>query len=166
MNWKSPFWMILLALVISVAEQGCKKEQIVAYELPDQKVSTLNAPKNNLKSDQEFISILYTDLFSVSMPNAVLNDVTNASQSFGDKAVITDLLFRNYLNQSGLDIPDSTTMRTDPELFVKKAYRKLLVRDPDAQEVWFLKKMITENADLTPQSIYYALATSNEYRFY
>lgn len=156
----------LLAAAILLAAVSCKREQVVQYKIPDQKISTLNAPKNNLKSDQEFISILYPDLFGVPMPTAVLNDVTNASQSFGDKAVITDLLFRNYLKQSGLDIPDSASMRADPDAFVKAAYRKLFVRDPNEQEIWYVGKLIRENPDLSPQAIYYAMVMSNEYRYY
>ena len=63
-------------------------------------------------------------------------------------------------------LPSNQTMRADVDLFVVNAYQKLYNRSPNELEVFTLKKNINENAQMTAVMVYYAMMTSDEYRYY
>ena len=57
-------------------------------------------------------------------------------------------------------------MRANVDQFITDIYNKLYVRDPNEYERWFLKDLIESDSELTPEMIYYAFLTSDEYRFF
>jgi lipocalin len=57
-------------------------------------------------------------------------------------------------------------MRSNTTLFVRDTYRKFLVSEPNDSELWYLKKLLAENPDITTDDVYYAFMTSEEYKYY
>jgi hypothetical protein len=86
--------------------------------------------------------------------------------AFGDKVLIEDVLVKNMLNSSEANLPSDLEMRSDIGLFVKNTYLKLYNREPNELENFTLSKKISENPEMTSAMVYYAMMTSNEYRFY
>lgn len=164
MNTSSIKHVLAIALLVIVA--SCKREVVRQYEVNDVNLYTSASEKNNLKTDEQFISILYTDLFETSISNSKLQQLNQAYTSMGDKSLVIDILIKSLLADPGAKLPAEQEMRDNPEEFVTDIYKKLLVRKPTAQEKWFLVNQIEKNTDLEPIDIYYAMLTSDEYRYY
>ena len=57
-------------------------------------------------------------------------------------------------------------MNTDVNLFVIATYKKFYNREPNEFELWQLTNLIQNDVNTTPELVYYAFMTSNEYRYY
>ncbi|MDX2249511.1 MAG: hypothetical protein SF052_22195 [Bacteroidia bacterium] len=146
---------------------ACKPtEDIYLYEVNDLEVTQSGIDKNNPKSDLEFISLAYSDLFGKTISDNSLQSMILAYNGLGDKALISDLIIRNMLNSPEADIPANQEMRADVEAFVVATFKKFYVREPGEYELWFFRSLIESDSEITPEIIYYALLTSDEYRFY
>lgn len=157
----------LLALLLGLLVLGgCKKEEIYTYGVDEVTVQQPGASKPTVKSDFELISIAYTDLFGTTIPPDKLQDAAVSYQAFGDKRLIIDMLILNYLNDPAVVIPSDASMRADLNGFVDATFRKFFVRNPSAFERWYVADLIAKDPALTPDLVYYAFMTSNEYRFY
>ena len=95
-----------------------------------------------------------------------IKKIKTESLAFGDKKLLEDLLIKNMINRPEALLPSNQTMRADVDLFVVNAYQKLYNRSPNELEVFTLKKNINENAQMTSVMVYYAMMTSDEYRYY
>lgn len=156
---------LMLLIVISLG--ACKPaEDVYIYEVNEVEVKQQAADKQNLKSDLEFLSLAYSDLFGEPIPNNVLNQMLQAYQSLGDKALIADVLIRNMLNEPGAAVPADVEMRADVGAFVEQTYLLFYVRQPNDYERWYFEELIGSQADITPEMVYYAFLTSDEYRFF
>ena len=153
-------------LVLLVLLTSCKREVVEVYEIDDINLYTSASEKKNLKTDEQFISILYTDLFAQSIDNTELNKLNTAYSSMGDKSLVIDIIIRGLLTNSNAIVSTNTEMRADPDLFIEETYKRFFVRKPNEQEKWFLRNKIQENPALKPVDVYYALLTSDEYRYY
>ena len=60
------------------------------------------------------------DIFGKTIPSGTLDDLITTYISFGDVAVIEDLIIRNFLNSSEAVIPSDSEMRADVNSFIKK----------------------------------------------
>ena len=159
------FGFLLLCSLILV--QSCKKQEgEEIYQIEDQHVKKNYGEKDKLKSDLEYVSILYSDVFSTGITNSQLNSISNVTLSSGDKNAIYELLLQNFLNSSGVDIPSDTEMRSDIDKFISDTYLRFYGRDPNEFELYYLKNLIKNDAEITPELIYYSFGTSNEYRYY
>ncbi len=145
---------------------SCKKEKLYVYDVNPISVTQPNSNKINIKTDQEFISIAYTDLFGTTIAQDVLADLTLCYRAFGDKNVIIDMGIRNFLNAPNVQIPPKTEMVSDPDVFVENTYKKFYVREPNEFERWYMVNQIQTDTALTPELLYYSFLTSNEYRYY
>jgi len=154
----------LLALLILIT--GCRREEIYTYEVNDVPVDQPGAVKPNVKSDLEVISIAHTDLFGVTIDPTELNNLSLSYQSFGDKRTLIDMIILNFLNEPTVQVPTDAEMRADLDGFVREAYGRFFVRQPSAFEAWFVSDVISKDSDITPELVYYAFMTSNEYRYY
>ncbi len=152
--------MFILLLIIS----SCKKE--FTYEVKDVNVEQPGNGKSNVKSTTEFISIAYSDLFNTTIPNDSLLYINQAYQSFGDKKLIEDRIIRHFLNRSDVLIPTDQQMRSNIPAFVSQVMQKLFNRNPNAFENYFITNIIHSDASISPVAVYYAMMTSNEYRYY
>jgi len=156
------FWLLVLIVGLS----GCKKEKIYTYEVNDVGVEQPGAVKPNVKADLEFISIAHTDLFGSTIDPDLLEEMVRSYQSFGDKRGIIDMIILNFLNEPNVQVPTDGDMRADVDQFVTDAYVRFFVREPTAFERWFVADVIRKDASITPELVYYAFLTSNEYRYY
>ena len=70
------------------------------------------------------------------------------------------------MNQPGVILPSNAEMRADIPKFITNTYKKFLVREPTVAELAYFKTYIENNPNVTPELVYVAFATSNEYKFY
>jgi len=145
---------------------SCKKEKSYVYEVDNVNVVADGSSKPNQKTTTEFISIAYSDLFGATISNNELVKLSTAYSAFGDKKLIEEIIIKNFLNKSGVVLPTKTQMNSNRNLFVSNAYKKLFNREPNEFEVWGITNMMTADTSITPEQVYYAAMTSNEYRYY
>jgi len=157
----------LLALfILLIVFTSCKKETEYIYEVNDVQVRQDATGKGFPKSTIEFLSIAYSDIYGNTISQNQLNRLSLLYLAFGDKKLLEDLLIKNMINRPEALLPSNQTMRADVDLFVVNAYQKLYNRSPNELEVFTLKKNINENAQMTSVVVYYAMMTSDEYRYY
>ncbi len=136
------------------------------YEVNEVEINPSSLKKNNLKSDLEFISLAYSDLYGTTIPEQALLQMVQAYNSLGDKQLIADYIIKNLINAPGAQVPSSQAMRRDVDRFINDTYKKFYVREPDEYERWFFQQLIDQDASITPELIYYSFLTSDEYRYY
>lgn len=157
-------WIALLALII-LFNTGCQKEYDV-YEINDVTILPVNSEKNKAKTDAQYISILYTNLFQEPIgPNKML-EAQNAIASIGDKQIAYEILVSKYMNDPRVQLPDEVEMRGDPEAFIRDTYSRFLVRQPTEAELLWWVNYINSTPTLTTDLVYFAFATSNEHFHY
>ncbi len=165
------FLIISLIFVLS----SCKKNtQIinqkivdnVIYEVRNEVIYQDNSEKTKQKSNTQYISILYANLFQTPISTSDLTDLSEVRTAVGDKQLVDELIINNSINDNNVQIPTDQTMRNDIDQFITDTYVRFFLRLPNAYEKHFLKNTIENDADLTPALIYSAFATSNEYKFY
>ena len=153
-------------LFISCMLISCQTDKLYLYEVNPVEVTQAGVEKQNLKSDLEFLSLAYADLFGETIPEALLNHMVDSYASLGDKALMADIIVRNLLNSPKAKVPDKSEMRSDVRGFITETYKKFYVREPGEYELWYFENLITSNTEITPEIIYYAFLTSDEYRYY
>ncbi len=157
--------IILPFVLVCISISSCKKETSYVYQVNDVTVSQTDVNKENTKSVIEFISIAYSDIFGTTISQTDLENLSNMYDSFGDLKLMEDLIVRNFLNQTNT-IPSDQEMRADVNTFIKDTYHKLLNRDPNEFEIWYLTNEINEDTSITAELVYYGILTSDEYRTY
>ena len=158
--------LVLSAALMLAVVSGCQKEQNIIYDVNDVNVQQPNANKDYVKSLTEFISIAYTDLFGQNISQAQLQTLAVPYAGFGDLKLIEELIIKNFLNEPTVIIPTDAQMRANVDQFLLDTYQKFLNRYPNEFELWHMKNVIEENEDITPELVYFAIMTSNEYRYY
>lgn len=158
---------LLVATVLLVAG-SCKKDppKTYIYGVNGTTVTQDGVAKPNVKSTLEFISIAYSDLFGTTIDQTTLTELGTAYSAFGDKKLIEDLIIRNFLNSQNASIPTVTQMNSDVKQFVVNTYKKFYNREPNEFELWQFTNLINSDSTMTPEMVYYAFMTSNEYRYY
>lgn len=157
---------VLVAFVVFTS--SCKKEAPTTYIYGVNGVGVTQdgVSKPNVKSTVEFISIAYSDLFGNTINQATLTDLGTAYVAFADRKLIEDMIIRNFLNTPGIDIPTLTDMNANVPTFIINSYKKFYNREPNEFELWQMENLIEGDAAITPELVYYAFMTSNEYRYY
>jgi hypothetical protein len=158
--------LFLGVVLLLLVQTSCKKETRYIYQVQEQELYQNSSQKQNLKTTSQFITIAYNDLFNTTISIQEMNKMNVDLQAFGDKGIIQDMIVKALLNKSGTIIPTATAMRADIPGFVQQSYLRFYNRKPTEFEAWKMKDMIDKNPDITPQMVYYALMTSNEYRYY
>ncbi|MEO0469409.1 MAG: hypothetical protein AAF206_07310 [Bacteroidota bacterium] len=160
-------YSLILLFSILLAASACKSgDDLYLYEVDELQVNQSGVDKNNLKSELEFLSLAYSDLFGETVSDDILNSMMFAYQSLGDKALIADILIRNMLNAPEADVPSDQEMRANPDAFITAVYKKFYVREPNEYERWYFNNLIQTDPNISPETIFYAFLTSDEYRFY
>jgi hypothetical protein len=163
---KKKFSYPILALLLIAALAACKKENVYIYDVNDMEVKQPDADKPNVKSTTEFISISYSDLFGDQISQGNLVNLQLAYAAFGDLKLIEEMIIKNFLNETGVQIPTQVEMAANVEQFVEDSYIKFYNRRPNEFEKWHLVNTINEDQSLTPELLWFAMMTSNEYRYY
>ena len=161
-------WNYLIGLLVVGGllffSSGCKKDTI--YDVNPVNVSQNGGNKSNVKSTLEFIAIAYSDLFGTNISQTDLVELNQVYSAFGDKKIIEDRIVRNFLNKPGVQVPVLPNVNGDTISFINVTYKKLYNREPNAFESYYLKEQIRLNSVLKPIVVYYALMTSDEYRYF
>jgi hypothetical protein len=133
----------------------------------DVTVNLNEGEKNRLKTDIEFVSIAYTDIFSTNISQNNLEDIITTYKSLGDKSLVIEMIVRKFISDGGSNIQNiDRSSSTSIEFFVTDVYKKLYNRTPDAYELWYLTDVIQKDQDINASLIYYSMMTANEYRYY
>ena len=144
---------------------SCKRETLDVFVVDPIQVNQ-SKDRDNLKSDLQFISIAYADLFGSQISNRDLQALMSGYNSVGDKQLVIDRIIRKLLTSPGINKPNAVTMRSDLDAFIQESFKRFFVRDAAEMEVWYFKSVIEENPDIQPEEIYYVLMSSEEYRYY
>jgi len=159
-------WAVFIFLVSSFifVLPGCKKDTV--YDVNEETLLAPNAGKVKLKSDQQYIAILYANLFQTALSSSNLFEASQCVQSVGDKNLVHEVLISNYMNDGGVVLPSNEEMRADVDLFITKTYNRFLVRNPTEAERQFFKNYINTNPNVTSELVYFSFALSDEYQYY
>jgi len=145
---------------------GCTKEKNVTYGAADKVVYEDKSLKTKRKSDAEYISILYTNLYQVPISPTQLYKTQNVIYSIGDRNVANEMVLSNYFNTSTLKIPKDSEMRGDVAVFVEKCYKRFFLRYPSEGEKTFFINYINSNPNVSVEMVYTAFSVSDEYQYY
>jgi hypothetical protein len=145
---------------------GCQKQLVNEYEIVPVHVDNQGGKKGTLKTDLQFITIMYADLFGTSIPSAELNNINQAYLSFGDKDVVIERIAQHFLLNSAAQIPTDNYMRFNTDQFIAEAYNRFYVRKPTEAETYYLRKLIKENGEIKARDVFYAFVTAEEYKYY
>lgn len=157
---------IYILLLISYSLYACTEETTYVYEVDTVNAIGNSGDKNTPKSTLEFISIAYADVFGTSITQNQLVNLSTSYASFGDKKVIEELIVSNFLNRPNAQIPATPSVNGDTAAFITSAYKKFYNREPNPFESYFWLDLFRRSATANPGTMYYALMTSDEYRFY
>lgn len=157
---------ILCLIFCFVGIVSCKKEKNVTFGVNDQVVYEDKSLKTKRKSDAEYISILYTNLYQTPISPNQLYKTQNVIYSIGDRNVANEMVLSNYFNTSTLKIPKDSEMRADIEGFVEKTYKRFYLRYPSEGEKTFFINYIKANSNVTVEMVYTAFSVSDEYQYY
>lgn len=155
----------LVALLLFVVSCSTQQDYYV-YELQDVDVERPGAVKTKQKTPQEFIAIAYADLFGRSISPTELEQVNITYLAYGDQQHTEQLLIRNFLNDGNAQVPSMEEMRNDPEGFVQETYERFYNREPNEFELWKWQDLLENDSSLSPELIYFAFMTSEEYLYY
>jgi hypothetical protein len=153
-----PFFLLLFTTI------GCQKDKL--YEVQEETILPPNANKTKLKSDQQYIAILYANLFQSALSSDNLFEASECVQSIGDKDLVHEVLISNYMNTGGVILPTNEEMRADIDGFLTATYNRFLVRNPTEAERQFFKNYINTHPNVKPELVYFSFALSDEYQYY
>lgn len=158
---------LLYILLIALTFTACKRDPSYIFEVDDVAVTQSAGEKNRLKTDIEFVSIAYADIFGASISQNDLEEIVTTYKSFGDKSLVIEMIIRKFIDEGGSSIQAiNRSSNENIELFVSETYKKLYNREPDAYEKWYLSELISNESDIDAELVYYSLMTANEYRYY
>ena len=156
----------ILFLLLTIVIFSCTEEKKYQYGIDPIDVTQGGGQKTNQKSTTEFISIAYSDLYGTVIPQTKLVNLSVAYSSFGDLKVIEKRIIANFLNDTTIQLPTTPTVNGDTILFITNTYKKFFNREPNEFEKFKWQELVRTNNSVTPMTIYFALMTSDEYRFY
>jgi len=158
------FRFFLLVIVFGLFIASCEKEPI--YEVNEVELLPSNASKTKLKTDQQYVSILYANLFQTALSSGNLFEVSQCIQSVGDKVLVREVIISNYMNRPTVQLPTDAEMRDSLDAFITNTYNRFLVRNPSEAERQYFKNYISTHPNVTPEMVYFSFALSDEYLFY
>ena len=142
------------------------KEKTYVYEVNDVLITDNGAEKDKEKTVEQYLSILYANLFQKAMSPNQLVEATEIVSSIGDKQVAFETIIAKFMAHPDVIIPTNASMRNNIEQFVSDTYHRFYVRRPTEAEKTFFVQYIETRPNLNPELIYLSFLTSNEYYFY
>lgn len=158
--------LALLATATAAALASCKKDYEGLYELNEVTLVDSAADKTRLKSNEQFISILFTNLFQTGISTDIVFELNQCFLSIGDQELAREVLISNLFNASAVQLPSYEEMMQDLDGFVEETYKRFFVRFPSEGEKTWVKNFISSNPYMTPELVYFSFALSNEYQYY
>ena len=162
-----------IGLAIAFTTSSCKKTIVqdkvydnVIYDLGNQVVYTSASQKAKQKTATQYLSILYANLKQTTIPNNELTNLSQVNLGFGDKGLVNEILVSHYMNNPGVVLPTAAYMRSNLDQFITDTYIRFYQRKPTSYELYGLRKLITDDPNMTPELVYSSFALSDEYWFY
>ena len=158
----------LLFFFLSMLLFSSCKEKTYIYEVNDVLVTPNNAEKDKQKTVEQYLSILYANLYQQALSPSQLVELSDIVASIGDKQVAYETIVAKMMTDSEVRelLPKTEDMRADIEHFVKDTYQRFFVRFPTEAEKNHWVNYIESHPNLTPEHIYFAFATCDEYYHY
>lgn len=156
------FYFLFCIITFFVA---CQKE-LPVYEVNNEHVNLNTIDKNALKRQTEFISQAYADLFEKPIKSDFLDETLICYHAFSDYDLVEDMVIRHLIRAAAHKIPERPEIIANIDSFAVATYKKFYHRNPNELELWNIKNMIETDTSVVPDMIYYALMTSDEYKFY
>ena len=146
---------------------ACKKKtDNKLYQVNAHETFPTNTGKNKLKTESQYISILYANLFQEALSANELVEVIDCIESIGDRETAHEIVISNFMTRPGIVFPTNAEMRADIDKFLDDTYKRFFVRDlSEAERTWF-KTYIQNNPNVTPELVFFAFTLSNEYLYY
>jgi len=144
----------------------CKKDVERIYEVNNIDLLPPNTIKNKNKTNEQYVSIVYANLFQKALSANQLFEISQCLQSKGDQVLAREVLISNLMNKKNVIIPTDSVMRLDIDKFITETYIRFLVRRPTEAEKTYFRNYVKSNANVTPELIYFSFALSDEYMFY
>ncbi|MEY3398312.1 MAG: hypothetical protein RL220_906 [Bacteroidota bacterium] len=158
---------IILAALATGALASCRKEEPeVIYDINNVQLYGSAAEKDKLKTNEQYVSILFTNLFQTAISSEAAFELNQCLLSIGDQELAREVLISNFFNQQGVQLPAVEEMNADPDSFIIDTYKRFFVRIPSEAEITWVRNFIQSNPYLTPELVYFAFAISNEYLYY
>ena len=154
----------ILSILVVLGLSSCEKDK--EYEVNEGSILPPNANKTKLKSNQQYIAILYANLFQTALSSDNLFEASECIQSIGDNTLAHEVLISNYMNKPDVILPTNEEMRADLDVFITETYNRFLVRSPTEAERQYFKNYINTHPNVKPELIYFSFALSNEYQYY
>lgn len=159
--------LLRIGLIGLMCVTACRPEEPdLVYELNPEPVSQALAQKDREKTLDQYIAILYANLFQEAIPTQRMVGIRQSISSIGDKDLARRIIISNMMNDPNVRLPTQADMQRGPEAFVQDTYRRFLIREPTQAELAFLINFIDANPQLSPEHIYFSFALCNEYQFF
>ncbi len=159
------FTKLVVGAFFLMTISSCSEEVYTIYDVNSIEVLPVNADKNKAKTDAQFVSIVYTNLFQKPIGPNTLLETLDAIRSIGDKQISFDLVVSKYMADNPI-VPTTEEMFADPETFIRETYTLFYTRQPTEAELAWMLNYIISTPDLTPDVFYFSFATSNEHYHY
>ncbi|MFK7924104.1 MAG: hypothetical protein AB8H47_19255 [Bacteroidia bacterium] len=160
------FFHSLLIVLIFSGLLACQSEDTYFYEVNPLELPSSTTDKNKAKSLEQYISILYANLFQDAISADELSEIYKVMESIGDKELAREVIISNLMNREGIIIPTDEVMRADIDVFLIDTYKRFFVREPSQAEKTYMRSFINSNPDVTAELVYFSFAMSEEYQFY
>ena len=160
-------YYLYASLICTCLIVSCSKDPNYLFEVENVEINQASADKNRLKTDIEFVSIAFNDLYGQNISQGELDEIITVYKSFGDKSIVIEMIIRKFISDEDSQIPniDRSTEQTVKQ-FVQETYETIFNRTPNAFEKWYLTDYIYKHQEIDAKMVYYSLMTSNEYRYY
>ncbi len=144
---------------------ACKNKDYI-YQVNEVSILPNNADKNKQKTNEQYINIVYANLYQKALSPDKLVDLSNVLQSIGDKQVGYEIIISKMMNDPEVKLPSAAEMKADPDKFIIETYKRFYVRQPTQAEKSFFVNFLKSHPNLTPEHVYFAFSTSAEYYYY
>ena len=156
---------ILLLLGFFLVASSCQRYEKI-YELEQEELRSESAGKTKFKTIDQYISILYANLFQKAIPASELGEIKRVIKAIGDKQLAKEVIISNFMNRPDVKLPTDLEMRANVDSFVVKTFERFYVRRPTASEKEYFRNIIGTRTDLKAEIIYTSFALSDEYQYY
>ena len=156
----------LLITLIVLAAIGCRPEPEASFELQGLEVTPGFAVKDRLKTNEQWVAIVHTNLFQSAMSANDLYNAARVFESIGDQSLAREVLLSNFFNQPNLSLMTRDEMLEDLDAFLDETYLRFYTRFPTQAERTYVREFILNNPGMTPELVYMSFALSDEYRYY
>lgn len=158
---------LALCLCMSVSFQSCRKQETkYEYAVNNENILPSNVSKTRLKTTDQYVSILYANLFQKALSSNNLFTISQCFDSVGDQILARQVLIANLMKKTGVIIPTTAEMNADIDKFITDTYVRFYVRNPTESEKTYLRKFIQADPNVTPELVYISFALSDEYMYY